>query len=763
MEQVTAVVDFGTSHTVVAVAGPGMPARLVSVDGESWFPSSVFWDRNGRGVVGREAPRLGRAEPARLERRPKSRVGEDEVLLGDSVVPSSVLVRTVLVRAIAEAVTAVDAVVSHLVLTHPADWGSTRLGALLTAAQGLVPRVSMMPEPVAAAAWFAAGHDLPVGAVLAVLDLGGGTCDAALVRREPTGLAVVACAGLPDLGGEDLDQRIVDHLVADRPQLAELTGARLGQAPDTVLADLGRFRDAVRTAKETLSQHPQADIALPGDLPDTLLTRAEFENLVRPDLARAVELLDTTARVAGLVPADLTAVQLVGGASRVPLLAQLLRSWADVPVRLDDRPEAVVALGAEVALRPQAGAAAGGDPDVTGPVRIAELVAAEPAVPQRPLRVWATVAAVVILAATVLGLAALIDLRGSGSTIAGVAQGPAGGPRLFLPSAAAGEPVSVPGRSTSALREVERGQYVDYRYQDKAVQWRLDRFDDSAQTQEGLAALGNGPVDGYHWALVRYTVRTVDRVEGEPDLTGHLYLVDDRGLMISPVDSFKGPSHGDRNATLPENCPPKATAPVRAGTELARCALFTVPDATPITEVAIAFHSNSSPQPSLNEETRTRGARVPVDGRDTAGAEPAVLPDQHPRGRPVSVNTNQFAGSVAVTGLVEDTSAYLDERSTIILGGSRAMILRIAVRLDDPVPASVLVGVSATLLDERGAPIDPGVHVPTNECVNTGSQDEVSGTVALCVLFAVPAEAEPSAAIAQAAVGTEPEVWDLGD
>lgn len=68
MGPVTAVVDFGTSHTVAVVSGPGLPARLVTVDGHPWFPSAVFWTGRGEAVVGTDALRLARTEPARLER-----------------------------------------------------------------------------------------------------------------------------------------------------------------------------------------------------------------------------------------------------------------------------------------------------------------------------------------------------------------------------------------------------------------------------------------------------------------------------------------------------------------------------------------------------------------------------------------------------------------------------------------------------------------------------------------------------------------------
>jgi actin-like ATPase involved in cell morphogenesis len=764
VEQVTAVVDFGSSHTVIVVSGPGLPARLVPVDGEPWFPSAVFWGRDGRGVVGRDALRLGRAEPARLERRPKARLGEDEVLLGDAVVPTYVLVRHVLVRAVAEAVTTVGAPVAHLVLTHPADWGPARLGALLTAAQGVVPRVSTVAEPVAAAAWFATEHELPIDAMLAVLDFGGGTCDVALVRREAAGLTVVACAGLPDLGGDDLDQRVVDRLAAGRDELARrLDDDHIAQVPAAELAELSRFRDDVRAAKEVLSRHPQTDLVLPADLPDALLTRDEFEQIVRPDLARAVELLDSTVRSAGLTGSDLAAVQLVGGSSRVPLLAQLLRAWTNAPVRLDDQPEAVVALGAEVATRvparprPAAGVDGGADrgPDVTGPVRIP---APEPA--PAPARWRATPAAVAIIVVTVLGLAAFIGIRGFDVTVAGSAQPLPGGPRLVVPPPTPGEPVSVPGRSTASLPEIQPGEYVTYVHVTSNIEWRLDSFDDSDETGRQLAGLGNPSAPGHHWALVRYTVKASQALEYDPDVRDQIYVVDDRGLMISTVDSFTSPANRAR-VTLPDDCPRPATEPIAAGTELARCALYAVPDTTPITEVAIAAHANAHPLPTLNEATERRGARVAVDGREVAGDPPVPPGEVRPRGSAVSAQGNGFSADVAVADVVEDSSAYLDEDTTIVLGGSRALIARIAVRLEDPAPASSLLDISVALVDDRGAPVDPSVSLRTYECVNALAEEDVSGLVTLCVLFAVPAEASPSAAIVQVGVATDPLVWSL--
>ncbi|MPZ84110.1 MAG: hypothetical protein GEV28_28420 [Actinophytocola sp.] len=89
------------------------------------------------------------------------------------------------------------------------------------------------------------------------------------------------------------------------------------------------------------------------------------------------------------------------------------------------------------------------------------------------------------------------------------------------------------------------------------------------------------------------------------------------------------------------------------------------------------------------------------------------------------------------------------------------MVLRIAVRPTEPTKAGALADISAALVDDRGAPIDPAVRLRTNECVNTLSEDEVSGTVTLCVLFAVPTEASPRAAIVQAGPGADLAVWRL--
>jgi hypothetical protein len=343
-------VDFGTSNTVAAVrTHPGEPVRLLHVDGWPVLPSAVWLDPERRLVVGRDAERQARLDPARYEPNPKRRVDDGEVLLGDTVLPVVELFAAVLRRVAQEAGRHLGGPPDRVVLTHPAGWRSTRCEVLRTAARlAGWPQVELLPEPVAAAAHLATGPAAGVrpNQVIAVHDMGGGTTDAALVVRTDTGWRVLAEAGLPDVGGRDVDQALADHVRrvvgADRPEWAALlrpadpAGRRAARA----------FADDVRAAKEALSRYPQTDVPLPPPLPDAHVTRAELERLVRPALERTADLLAGAVAAAGVDRSRLAGVFLVGGATRMPLVARLVAERVGVlPVAVES-PENAVVLGA---------------------------------------------------------------------------------------------------------------------------------------------------------------------------------------------------------------------------------------------------------------------------------------------------------------------------------------------------------------------------------------------------------------------------------
>jgi hypothetical protein len=353
-------IDFGTSNTVAALLVDGQAPRTVTFDTSPLLPSSVFCAADGSITVGRDAQRLARLDPARYEPNPKRRVDDGDVLLGDRVLPVVDVIAAVL-RVVAVEVRRQlgGAAPDEVRLTHPAQWGATRRNVLASAARaaGLGGNLVLLPEPVAAAAQFTRlpGRTLSPGGAVAVYDLGGGTFDIAVVGRTRSagpaavegGFTVLAEAGLPDLGGLDFDQAILDQVgrtasAADparwqqilRPQ--DASGRR---AARTLAED-------VRAAKETLSRYPQTDVSLPDPFVDAHLTRTEFEGLIRPNLLRSIEVLSGTLRSAGIAPGQLSGIFLVGGSSRIPLVAGLIQDQLRVtPVTLD-QPETAVALGA---------------------------------------------------------------------------------------------------------------------------------------------------------------------------------------------------------------------------------------------------------------------------------------------------------------------------------------------------------------------------------------------------------------------------------
>lgn len=342
-------VDFGTSSTCVAVAVDGREPQLVVLDGGTpVMPSAVFADRGGTLFVGQEAERQAAVDPSRYEPNPKRRIDEGQLLLGDTVLDVVDVIRAVLVRAVGEARRLVAGkAVDLLVLTHPADWGAVRTRLLRQAGHGLSTELSLVPEPVAAAVFHSASAAMPDGAALAVLDMGGGTVDASVVRRRGASFEVLATKGDPAFGGADIDQALLEHVgTLVSSQEAE---AWRSLVEGRELADRRRrrvFRQDVRGAKETLSRHAYTDVPMPPPFPDAHVTRADLERMIGPQLTKAADLVADTVRAAGLRPSDLATVFLVGGSSRIPMVARLVYERVGVMPTTLDQPETVVARGA---------------------------------------------------------------------------------------------------------------------------------------------------------------------------------------------------------------------------------------------------------------------------------------------------------------------------------------------------------------------------------------------------------------------------------
>jgi molecular chaperone HscA len=344
-------VDLGTTHTVAVVGRDGQEPRSLIFDGSPLLPSGVFLDAAGALHAGRDAQRLAASEPERFEPHPKRRIDDGTVLLGDREVPVEELLAAAL-RRVAEEAAASGLRPTETVLTCPADWGPVRRAVLERAADlAAMPDPRLLPEPIAAASYCAEvlGRDLPVGAAVAIFDFGGGTFDTAVVRRADDGrLRTLAVGGLDDLGGLDVDMALAAHLgriVAGRdPELWQ----RLSEPETTAdMRDRLAFWGEVRAAKEMLSRTSTAPVALPGHNPMGLhLTRDELNSLADPLVARAVDETRRTLERAGVEPASLTALLLVGGSSRMPTVATRLHGRLGVAPSVPEQPELPVAFGA---------------------------------------------------------------------------------------------------------------------------------------------------------------------------------------------------------------------------------------------------------------------------------------------------------------------------------------------------------------------------------------------------------------------------------
>ncbi|HLU28229.1 MAG TPA: Hsp70 family protein [Glycomyces sp.] len=347
-------VDLGTSHTVAVVVWPDGRTRPLLFDGSPVMPSAVFLDEAGVIHVGRDAERLGPTAPERFEPNPKQRIADGTLLLGDREIPVTAAFSAILTR-VARVCTEAVGGLPRTVMTCPAAWGEQRRAALHDAAAGAgYAPVQLVTEPVAAAHYYASRLDHPIGPgqALAVFDFGGGTLDIAVVERRPDGsFGVLADGGLGDLGGLDIDAALVAHIGETVRQREPELWKRL-ESPTTAteLRDRRTLWNDVRGAKEMLSRSSVAPVAVP-DLEQALhLTRGELDQLARPLLSRAVGETQRVIGLAGRSPEQLAGIFLVGGSSRMPLVAKVLHEQLGIAPTVLEQPELPVSEGAAVAV-----------------------------------------------------------------------------------------------------------------------------------------------------------------------------------------------------------------------------------------------------------------------------------------------------------------------------------------------------------------------------------------------------------------------------
>jgi molecular chaperone DnaK len=342
-------IDIGTTYTAAAVYRDGQATTVPLGDRADSVPSSLFLREDGVMLVGEAANRRGTTDPSRVAREFKRRLGDRAPLLVGGTELSAQELTGYLIRWVVDRVTEREGErPAHVTLTCPATWGAYRRQLMTdAAATARLTDVGLLPEPVAAAAYYTSRERLDPGDLIAVYDLGGGTFDVTVVRKTADGFEIHGQAGGDEtIGGTDFDQVVMNHV-------ATTTGIRwsvFDVGDPAVLAGLAQLRAHAIDAKEALSTDDEATVPviLPDLTRDVRITRAELEAAIRILVLRTVDMLAQTVTASGVEPAQLRAVLLVGGSSRIPLISRLIAAEVGVPVAVDAHPKHAVCLGAAI-------------------------------------------------------------------------------------------------------------------------------------------------------------------------------------------------------------------------------------------------------------------------------------------------------------------------------------------------------------------------------------------------------------------------------
>ncbi len=371
-------IDLGTTNSVVAVIEGGEPTVIANPEGSRLTPSVVAFTKSDERLVGQVAKRQAVTNPENTVFSIKRFMGRrfDEVNEEMAMVPYEVvraknggarvraggkelsppeLSAMVLQKLKQAAEEYLGQAVTRAVITVPAYFNDAQRQATKDAGQiaGLEV-LRIVNEPTAAA--LAYGLDKKTDETIAVYDFGGGTFDISILEVGEGVVEVKATNGDTHLGGDNLDQVVIDWIVGE---FKREEGIDLGRDPMA----LQRLKEAAEKAKMELSTVVETEVNLPFITADASgpkhlqkkLTRARFEQLVEPLLQRTVEPVRRALRDTGLDPSQIDEVVLVGGSTRVPRVQEIVKELFGKEPHRGVNADEVVAIGASV----QAGVLAG--------------------------------------------------------------------------------------------------------------------------------------------------------------------------------------------------------------------------------------------------------------------------------------------------------------------------------------------------------------------------------------------------------------------
>jgi molecular chaperone DnaK len=364
-------IDLGTTNSVVAIMEGREPKVIVNEEGSRTTPSVVAWDDKGEVLVGQIAKRQAVTNPENTIFSAKRFVGRrfeevgDEisrvpykivrasngdpafVVRGKQVSPPEVSAR-VLMKLKKAAEDYLGEKVTEAVITTPAYFNDSQRQATKDAGRiaGLeVKRI--VNEPTAAA--LAYGLDKKKDEVIAVYDFGGGTFDISILEVGDNVVQVISTNGDTHLGGDDIDNLLIDWMVAEfkKSNGVDLRNDKMA---------LQRLKEAAEKAKIELSSVQETSINLPyitvgsgGPMHmDMRMSRSKLEQMIAPLVERSMESVRRALKDAKKDPKDIVEVVLVGGSTRVPLVQETVKKYFGKEPHKGVNPDEVVAIGAAV-------------------------------------------------------------------------------------------------------------------------------------------------------------------------------------------------------------------------------------------------------------------------------------------------------------------------------------------------------------------------------------------------------------------------------
>lgn len=342
-------IDLGTTNSCVAVLEGGEPVVITNAEGGRITPSVVGFSKTGEKLVGQVAKRQAVSNPDNTVESIKRHMGtERKVTLLDKTYTPQEISAMILQKLKADAEAYLGSTVTQAVITVPAYFTDAQRQATKDA--GTIAGLEVLRiinEPTAAA--LAYGLDKENDQTVLVYDLGGGTFDVSVLELSQGMVEVKATSGNNNLGGDDFDKRLIDHIVSEfkKAQGVDLSKDRMA---------LQRLKEAAEKAKVELSGVTQSNINLPfitmsaeGPLHlDMNVTRAKFEELVADLIESTMGPTRQAIEDAKLSFNELDQIILVGGSTRIPAVQEAIKKISGKEPHKGVNPDEVVALGAAI-------------------------------------------------------------------------------------------------------------------------------------------------------------------------------------------------------------------------------------------------------------------------------------------------------------------------------------------------------------------------------------------------------------------------------